>query len=290
LKELDGEEEGALGAAVRTLWTHGAQADAEELLVVATVLEAAGTPGAIPALAQLRQATSDEARARALGWALASAYSNAGQWDEALALGAELSAGNPSSAAAFRLQAHALEHLERMSALRSAAEVRLHASPSDADGLRALAFVAMNAGDGVEAWSSLHELTERGTATAVDLNNLAWSGLRVAPTPPDQVELAQKAVALTKETRRPALHTLATVYAANGRPAEALQVLIKAIDLDQGDVTPDDWLVIGRVAEHYGLLDDALDAYRRVPTSSTSLMSSGAFAKAWSERAQGSPR
>jgi tetratricopeptide (TPR) repeat protein/transglutaminase-like putative cysteine protease len=283
LKELDAEEEDDLGTVARALWTHGSNADVDELRAVATVLEAAGSAEAIPALVQLREATPPGQLRRVLAWGLASAYRNAERWDEAIALATEIAAADPSSAGAFRLQTQALRRLGRRNEVHSLAEARLHASPSDSDALRALGYAAMDAGDGTEAWRYFHQLVDLGKAKSTDYNNLAWSGLWVSPPPPDQVAIAQKTVALTKEGNRTHLHTLSTVYAANGRPAEALQVLIKGIDLDGNDVQPEDWLVFGRVAEQYGLLEDALAAYGRVPTSPRSLMNSGSLAKTWSD-------
>jgi hypothetical protein len=73
------------------------------------------------------------------------------------------------------------------------------------------------------------------------------------------------------------------VYAAGGRPAEALQSLLKGIELEGGDVQPEDWLVVGKVAEHYGLLDDAVAAYRRVTTTTALALNSVTLAKRWTD-------
>jgi hypothetical protein len=42
-----------------------------------------------------------------------------------------------------------------------------------------------------------------------------------------------------------------------------MQVLRKAVDL-AGRIDSDDWYVIGRAAEEYGLIEEAKRAYRRV--------------------------
>jgi len=62
------------------------------------------------------------------------------------------------------------------------------------------------------------------------------------------------------------MHTLATVHAARGEAAEALQVLRKAVEQGSPGNRPEphDWLVMGLIAERYGLPEEAARAYRRV--------------------------
>jgi hypothetical protein len=123
-------------------------------------------------------------------------------------------------------------------------------------------------------------LADLGKAQAVQYNDLAWIALWLPSLPPDAVAMARKAVALTNGHRRPELHTLATLYAASGEPAEALRSLLQAVELDEVGIAPDDWLVIGKIAEQYGLVEDARAAYARVPTG-PSAISSSVLARRW---------
>jgi tetratricopeptide (TPR) repeat protein len=80
------------------------------------------------------------------------------------------------------------------------------------------------------------------------------------------LQAARRAVELTHEREPAYLHTLATVHAVRGEPAEALQVLRKAVERSGPGARPEthDWLVVGLVDEAYGLTDEAAEAYRRV--------------------------
>ena len=80
------------------------------------------------------------------------------------------------------------------------------------------------------------------------------------------MELARRAVELTRDREGGFLHTLAAVHAVRGEAAEALQVLRRSVERSGGGnlPSPHDWLVVGLVAERYGLVEDAVTAYRRV--------------------------
>ena len=67
-------------------------------------------------------------------------------------------------------------------------------------------------------------------------------------------------------TSRPAfLHTLACLYAEQGRTAEAYRIILQSIGA-RADEAPsaEDWYVFGRLAEQYGLPDVARKYYRKV--------------------------
>src|SRR4029077_1238323 len=62
------------------------------------------------------------------------------------------------------------------------------------------------------------------------------------------------------------LHTLACLYAEQGRTAEAYRIILQSIGA-KPEETPgaEDWDVFGRLAEQYGLPDVARKYYRKVP-------------------------
>jgi tetratricopeptide (TPR) repeat protein len=105
-----------------------------------------------------------------------------------------------------------------------------------------------------------------GKATPGDHNNLAWAQLFQPPVGEEALSQARRAVELSREREAGFLHTLAAVHAARGEAEEAMQVLRKAVErAGQGNrPEPHDWLVIGLVAERYGLAEEAVAAYRRV--------------------------
>jgi hypothetical protein len=68
------------------------------------------------------------------------------------------------------------------------------------------------------------------------------------------------------------LHTLATVYAEKGRVKEAQQLLAQSVAVSAGDRPgPEDWYVVGRLAEQCGITDYARVAYGRAEDKSTRL-------------------
>jgi len=90
--------------------------------------------------------------------------------------------------------------------------------------------------------------------------------LFVEPVDPEALELARRAVDQSRGPGGFALHTLASVHAVRGEPAEAIQTIRQAVERGNPANQPEshDWLVVGLVAEAYGLPDDAAAAYRRV--------------------------
>ena len=116
---------------------------------------------------------------------------------------------------------------------------------------------------------------------ASTLNILAWSllfdlGDDPAATLEWSLRLSQQAVQKSEYENAARLHTLATIYGLLGRPVEAYRVLLQALEeRDGNEITEDDWLVMGLVAESCGEITSARDFYRRLrkppePTSRSS--------------------
>lgn len=111
---------------------------------------------------------------------------------------------------------------------------------------------------------------ERGDreSHAMLLNSYAWATLFV-PSATDGLEKAKKAAELVPgETA--SLHTLATVQAANGQLAAARNSLVRAISVRPlKEFEVDDELVLGRIAQEVGLIDDARNYYKRCAAANT---------------------
>jgi tetratricopeptide (TPR) repeat protein len=264
--ERRGGGEGSLAEILSALWTSGDLAGADELRLAGAALEAPMAPErALPVLEAAYQAGLDEPRHRAVEWSLVWAYGKAHRPADAVRIADALLARTPSSQRVFQVKGTALVELERHDAARRMANERLAALPDDTAAIRLLASAAQASGDSAELQRQLKRLIALGRGEAGDHNNLAWSALFSEPLAPDALDQAHKAVQLSQERSRAHLHTLAAVHAASGQPHEALEVLAKSIDLgDSGRPASDDWLVIGQVAERYGLFEEAIAAYRRV--------------------------
>ena len=179
-----------------------------------------------------------------------------------------LSAARPDSASAFSLEVASLSGLGRWDEVRAAAERRLQRAAEDPRAQAALALAAQERGDFDAAEQLLRHLAESGKASAAELNQLAWLLLVRGRAGDEGVELAQRANNLSSYKSYPALHTLAALYAEEGKTAESYKVILQALEAkDEPAAGGADWYVFGRLAEQYGLPDVARRLYARVGAS-----------------------
>jgi tetratricopeptide (TPR) repeat protein len=197
---------------------------------------------------------------------LATGAARQARWADVLPLAEELLAAAPTSERAFELQVVALVELSRREALERLVAARLAASPGDAAALRARLSRALHDGDVAEALVQERAIVASGKALPSDHNNLAWALLFQPVVEAQALEQARRAVELTRDREAGFLHTLAAVHAARGEAAEALQILRKAVEQagPENRPAPHDWLVLGLIAERYGLAEEATRIYQRV--------------------------
>jgi len=267
--------EGRLATLLATLLPEGREPAAEAMRLAASALEVSGGLGegqaeVRPAVEQARAAATEPEVRKTLAWALASGLARAGRWAEVVPLAEALLQADPASERAFALLGGALLELKRGPELAAAAARRLALLPDDLAARHALVSKAIREGDAVAALAEERRILSGGKATAGDRNNLAWA-LLFLPTPDaatldEALAEARRAVELTRERAPAYLHTLAAVHGVRGEAPEAVQVLRKAVAQGEADDLPgsDDWLVVGLVAEQYGLQEEAVTAYRRV--------------------------
>ena len=60
------------------------------------------------------------------------------------------------------------------------------------------------------------------------------------------------------------LATLASIEVELGKPADALEHLVRSKETQYGRLSGGDWYALGRLAEHYQLEDIAVGLYRKV--------------------------
>ena len=115
-----------------------------------------------------------------------------------------------------------------------------------------------------------------------DYNALAWAYLAMDLNATTAVELARKSV--TKNEYPANLHTLSLALAAAGQLGESQELFISALDKRYTEpLRPDDWLVLGRIAETLEIFTEAERIYasiKPVPGAPTGPDSVVAFAKA----------
>src|SRR5262249_10801594 len=125
-------------------------------------------------------------------------------------------------------------------------------------------------GDFAGSLKLLSRIVDSGRANPYDFNQAAWLSLFAGGVTAEAVERARKAVTLDGEKNHATLHTLATLYAETGKTEEARSALLQAIEAGPGGPSPEDWYVLGRIAEQYGVREAALADYARVTEPSES--------------------
>ena len=250
-----------------TLWTTGREAGADETRCAAASLLAGGPPAAkaLPLLGSCRDAAADAAQKATFELAIALADRHLGRWADLAQSASRLLAASPGSEHAYSLALLAATRQERWDDAKRLVEERLARLPDDHGALSSLADVKRKTGDYDGEEAVLTRLVDSGKADATDYNNLAWLALVRGRVDDKAIERAQRAATLSEYTSYAALHTLASLYAEQGRAAEAYRVILQALGT-KPDESPGstDWYVFGRLAESYGLTDAARRYYERV--------------------------
>ncbi|MFN7988388.1 MAG: DUF3857 domain-containing protein [Thermoanaerobaculia bacterium] len=129
------------------------------------------------------------------------------------------------------------------------------------------ALVSYRLADADEAGSleAADALMSRPSPSAGDANTAAWARYVAGRCDEKTLSLARQAVEASRRSNPAVLNTLAAVCAETGRNEEAHALVARSMDLEGIDEPfPGDWLVVGRIRENYGLVDDALEAYSRL--------------------------
>ena len=242
-------------------------ADSPEAMRLAAISLLAGSMDAKPFLAEIA-ADRDKAsgqRQTDLDLLLAVSANNAEQTAIGLPAAQRLLEQEPDSALALELvgQAYILEN--DAAGLQAMLRPRLLKKPDDHDLLSQQVRAYEIAHDFKAAQAAQQKVLDSGKATASDYNSYAWLGLFHNDFGDDITKAAQQSSQMLKNSNFAVLHTLACIYAAQGKTTEAREVLKQAMDADTM-VEPNSavWYALGLIYEQYGAKSAALDAYRRV--------------------------
>lgn len=263
------------------LWTTGRTGDLDAIRAAGTVLllEEGDEPedplgrvrrtafeDGLRRLATLRPEAQGEV-ARAYDVATFHALRNLERWADLLPLAVRMTDAEPGSDLALAGLALTSRRLGQSAEIVPRLEARLAKDPNDLVAARLLAEVAESAGDIARSVTLTRALLDRGKGEAHDWNRLAWDQLFEPKLPESALADASRASELAQHENSAILHTLASVYAELDRPAEAYRVLLQSIEAGDRKAAPPDWYVFGRIAETYGLPDQARTYYGRVEKS-----------------------
>jgi tetratricopeptide (TPR) repeat protein len=249
------------------LWKKGKAGDARTLRRAAASLAVRGPrcAAAIKILEEARREEGiDKTRSFILNRALATGYLSEGRAEEASSASLRLLEAEPESELAYYVRRQALIKLNRYDDFVALIEDQLRRKPNDVALLHDLQHTEMKRGKMEASQAVGRKLIKLGQADAWVYNNLAWSALIAGVATEATLKDAQQSVMASRSQSDACLHTLATAYADLARPAEARDVLLQAIRLrTDPEPQPQDWYVLGRIAEEYGAIEAAREAYQR---------------------------
>jgi tetratricopeptide (TPR) repeat protein len=253
-------------------WTLGQQAEADAVrAAAASVMVNDGELAAegLAILAGRRARAQDPAERLRLDAARLTGYATLERHADVLALVEQLAPSHASSEALFARRVVALIELRRWDELKRLAEERLRAVPGHASATRALLSALRHQGAFAEVERRCAAFLDSGRASAADFNNCGWNGLFVEGPREAALARVRRAVEMSSRRNTAFLHTLAALHADVGQYAEAREIILEAINTRESveEPQPDDWYVIGRIAEGYGLGEAARAAYARVRQS-----------------------
>lgn len=231
------------------------------LEIAAAALMATTRPAEAIAILEPARTGAEGERALHVDRAIAAAAVLAQDGDALLAAARRMREVAPDHRGPAGMEVLGLVFLGRYEEARPLAEVLRDRWPGQ---ILELAAVLQEAGDVAALRALLEERVTQPGASAMIYNDLAW--LLVETEPVRAIELATRGTMAEAQPSEALLHTLAAAHAMAGDPVRAAEVMGIALQpvADSAAVGSHWWLVVGLVAESYGLPDEARAAYERV--------------------------
>ena len=254
-------------------WSKGQKGDATAIRMAALTLAPSKELRRedIAVLLHMRDAAADREEKGRLDVVIAHALQAQELWSDMAPIAERLTRAYPDSLTAFQFAAAAYAGTGNLDAWQKLLDERLASHPDEIDYTRSAARLAQYRKDFVRSRQLLKGLIDSGKATQADLNLYAWNALFTgSQIDHDSIEAAERANDLSHNSNFSIMHTLACLYARAGKPAQARDVLLKAMDAAYLDA-PDSsvWLAYGVIAEAYGEADAARAMYARVEKLTT---------------------
>ena len=262
-----GGDDPLAGPELPRFWTSGETSGLDAMEIAAASL-IDDTPEIKPLLPKLKaafdKATSDDDRIN-LALVLTNGYAAVQDGPQARAAAAVLLKKYPSSHVALGDAGTADALLKDWNDWNALLDEQLKKHPKDEILLRLKGLEAEYEGNFARAREFDQKVFDTGKATEGDYNNYAWESLFDNHVDDKAVEAAQKSNMLSKGESYAVLHTLACIYAAQGKTREAHELLLKAMNANSLPL-PDSsiWFGLGAIYEQYGLPDAAIQAFLHV--------------------------
>lgn len=196
---------------------------------------------------------------------LAKAYLKIEDGEHLKEMASEILKQYPESYTAIGLAGGGFELLKDFNAWRQMLDAQLAKHPDDEHLLRLKSYFADVQNDFAGDRAELQKIFDLGKATANDYNAYAWTGLFDNKIDDEIINAARQATMLTKNSSFGELHTLACLYAQQGKTTEARDLLLKAMTVSNLSVPNSEvWFGFGSIYEQYGAYDAAKAAYSKV--------------------------
>ncbi|MGB7190675.1 MAG: hypothetical protein WBD10_11095, partial [Acidobacteriaceae bacterium] len=269
LTHREGEDDVLAGALLPRFWTVDSEkpgANSPVAMRLAAISLLAGSMDAKPYLTEIAadRAKATGQRKEDLDLLLAMAADGAEQPAIALPAAKRLIAQEPDSVTALQLAGQAYALRSDSKAWLAMLAPKLARKPKDRKLLEQQALAYELARNYTAARTAEQNVLDTGMAQAADYNGYAWLGLFDNHTGDDALRAAQQSTT-QGGTNFATLHTLACIYAAEGRTTEARQTLQQA--MYAGSIAQPDssvWYALGLIYEQYGADKAALAAYEKV--------------------------
>jgi tetratricopeptide (TPR) repeat protein len=255
------------GPLLPRFWTVGDPADRTAMKWAAAAL-VADNPAVIDLIADLqaaRDSSADEETRLNFSVLLASAFRTAQDGPRLQEISAGILKKYPDSYTAIGFAGRADEYLKKWDDWKQILDAQLARHPSDETLIRMKVNYLEAHGEWAAARSTLRTLMDKGKATAEDYDRYGWSALFDKSVNDDAIAAARQGVTLTNNSGFEELHTLACLYAAQGKTNEARDLLVKTMRSFNMAVPNDSiWLIVASLYEQYGIDDAAIEAYEKV--------------------------
>jgi tetratricopeptide (TPR) repeat protein len=273
-QHITGGDDALAGYAFPRMWTKGKEGDARAMkLAAAALLCETKTTAAdgVKLLEDSRADAKDDVERLNVSLAMLDGYAVLGNYGKEYEIATELAKEHPDSKRVLNDRAASLRFLGRGPESDELLKTWLKKQPDDLGASRGLVFNAVEREDYAAALVLAKEILESSQADANDYNSAAWYGLFTGKAEDVDVATATKSLQLSQNNTA-SMHTLGCVYAAAGKPKEAREVFLQAMELlDMEEPDPNYWYGFGRVAEDYGEPAAALEDYKNVTKPSKAI-------------------
>jgi tetratricopeptide (TPR) repeat protein len=255
------------GPLLPRFWTVGAPADRMAMRWAAAALVAnnSAVKAILPELRDAWEKTPAGDTKLNLALVLANAYRTAEDGAHLKEIAKEILKNYPDSYTALGLAGSADEMLQDWNDWKQMLDTQLSMRSNDESLLGMKARFYEVHGEWHEARATLQVLIDKGKATASDYNAYGWSTLFDNSVNDEAIKAARQAATLTNESSFGELHTLACLYATQGKTAEAHDLLLKAMRAFNMEVPNEElWFGFAILYEQYGIKDAAIEAYEKV--------------------------